>query len=606
MSASEVRRRKKPQAEVNETSTSPSPVANHHSKKKNLESNDNPSQSTKSSSAYDEYAWFIVFLLALSYFILTRTGSTNRNNGLVSKFSKPYKVVVSTIKIGDASDKKKNEETLKSIFYIQKKTNRATDDTSNELVLTLSHPLEVIISSPPDIIYDNNNNTNNVCQSTASYCTQDHTPFLSHLISTTWIHDPELGRGYLLMADVGRSGRIWRWEVGGGPITIGRSLHMERSGCRSGIWVEDGKSCPDNLFGYVSSSTDQGRKESTTTTTSTTTSGFEYGQVFQSTSPPPLLGTASIIVELQRDAERSTEGKNILVAEWGERRIVRVEGETGARTPLVTMLPGEGGDERRLSRPNHLMYTPFGDLLFSDSYESNEGNRVAAIYRLREAVHVPAISVEQSREAHGWTHTTVDGQLEDDSIDIIFQIDGWIDGMALGGSDHSTVFVSVVAESESSWVKTVYKLSLAADENTDDDDAEPALNASTSPTVIYRIESKECRGSNDENHNHIGSKVAIDERGTIYLVTCPSDLTLLSSKDGHVIGSLSLSLDQSHTKMHPSPITSVDFGEDGYIYLTTRESLMRVRSRVKEHSIPTNLVVPRLSKTVRRDKRDKR
>ena len=84
---------------------------------------------------------------------------------------------------------------------------------------------------------------------------------------------------------------------------------MEKSGCRSGIWIENGGKCPENLFGSVGAEREM--KEPTLAT-----SEADYGNEFyQSTSLPPLLGTASIVVELTRDAERSTESKNILVAE---------------------------------------------------------------------------------------------------------------------------------------------------------------------------------------------------------------------------------------------------------------------------------------------------
>ncbi len=48
------------------------------------------------------------------------------------------------------------------------------------------------------------------------------------------------------LSDIWQFNRIWRWEVGGGPITIGRSLHIERNGCRSGLWVD----VVTNIDGY--------------------------------------------------------------------------------------------------------------------------------------------------------------------------------------------------------------------------------------------------------------------------------------------------------------------------------------------------------------------
>lgn len=358
---------------------------------------------------------------------------------------------------------------------------------------------------------------------------------------------------------------------------------MENSGCRSGIWVDGGK-CPENLFSVNTAKLEE------------QTSSTDNPDLMKATLAP-LLGTASIVVELTKDAKRSTEGKNLIVAEWGERRIVRVEGETGARTPLVTLIP-DGDEMRRVHRPNHLMYTPFGDMMFSESYKNDGGELVAAIYLLREAVHVPPVPVEQSREAHGWTHTTADG--EDGryvDVDILFQINGTIDGMALGGFEHSTLFVSVVVKNESGWTKTIYKMSLADE---DGDDVQANDETAVNREVFHSVASNECPDSHRTSLSYIGSNVAIDEKGTLYIAACPSTLTLLSSDDGHVIGRMIL--DESKQS---SSISSVSFGEDGYTYLTTDSRLLRIKSRVKGRSIPTNIIVPPSLKSIRRDKRDK-
>lgn len=416
---------------------------------------------------------------------------------------------------------------------------------------------------------------------------------------------------------------------------------MEKSGCRSGIWVdasdEDGVisgRCPENLFGNVRSFTRNPDRQ-------LSSSAGSDSQLKSLSTLPPLLGTASVAVELHRDAERSSSGKNIVVAEWGEKRIVRVEGETGARTPLVTMLPvstDEKDGMRRTRRPNHLTYTPFGDLLFSDSYQINYDSNgvkdasrrktVGAVYRLREAVHVTPIPVEKSREAHGWTNTTHsnsdnDGRFADGSVDILFQTNGWIDGVALGGSDYSTLYVSVVTFSDDDndfgWTKAVYRLFLVTDD--DDDDAQDhastvEANTSSSHEVFYSVTSKECSDfshGSKSSHFLIGSKLAIDERGTIYMISCPSSVVLLSSINGRVVGKLTLdqfNSDQAHSKSSTREFTSVSFGEDGYFYVTTAHELMRIKCRIKGSSIPTNLVVPPPPKDKqserRRDKRDKR
>lgn len=364
---------------------------------------------------------------------------------------------------------------------------------------------------------------------------------------------------------------------------------MERSGCRSGIWGE----CPENLFG--------GRYGEV---------GFrdEMGSL-EDLQSPPLLGSASIVAELTRDAERATESKNVIVAEWGEKRIVRVEGETGARTPLVTMVPisSQEKDLRRVQHPNHLTYTPFGDLLFSDSYKGSDDQPMATIYRLKEAVHVPPIPVEQSRDAHGWTGTLGShfGEFSTPNIDVLFQTEGWIDGMVLGGSDYSTLFVSMITRSNdegAGWTKTVYKLSLAAEDDDDDAqaDASKTESAEGSPTVFYSMASNNCQLVGNGNNADLmtGSKLAIDAKDTIYMIGCASEVLLLSNDDGHVVGKLTL--DQLHPDESQSAessitreLTSVNFGEDGFIYIATRNELMRIKSRYKGTSIPTNLVVPK-------------
>ena len=78
--------------------------------------------------------------------------------------------------------------------------------------------------------------------------------------------------------------------------------------------------CPENLFGDAAASC-----------TSSSSSSTEASSVARTSDRPPLLGSASLAVELTRNSERSSQGKNLVVAEWGERRIARVEGETGAR-----------------------------------------------------------------------------------------------------------------------------------------------------------------------------------------------------------------------------------------------------------------------------------
>ena len=562
--------------------------------------------SKKRSKEYDEYAWFALFLLAAAYFVITRRGGGihHSRGGLLTSFSEPYEISTSSVSVSPGRNSN-HEEIMRSIFYIAKHQK----GSSSSLTLAHNHQLEVVLSSPHDL---------QECHKTHSNSNEQAIPFLSHLASTTWVHDEDLGRGYLLLSDAGRSGRIWRWEVGGGPITIGRSLHMERSGCRSGLWVndEDGNtnmmsikqtSCPENIF------TDSIIESSCSTKTA---AGV----------PPPLLGSPSLAVELTRDAERASIGKNIAVAEWGEKRIIRVEGESGARTPLVVLVPPPKNHDKalekeeeedtkqsehvsewvRLHRPNHLTYTPFGDLLFSD----NRDNGVGIVYRLKDAVHAQPISAEQSRVAHGWTKTTMEDQDDrQDNIDILFQINGTIDGLALG-SDYSVLYILVATLSG----KTVYQLSLDSDEDEEEDGSGGTTieGLKEGVSVFYRMASENC--GNDQtveakgSNLSVGSKISVDAKGTLYVITCPSTVTLLSTENDQGVANGSLS------SLGSSDFTSVGFGEDGFLYITSSHQLLRVKNRIGGMTLPTNLVVPPPSKPIkgaggdenRRQKRDKK
>lgn len=568
----------------------------------------------KKSKEYDEYAWFAVFLLAAAYFVITRRGGGihHSRGGLLTSFSEPYEISASSVSVSPGRNSN-HEEIMRSIFYIAK---NQKGGSSSSLTLAHNHQLEVVLSSPPDL---------QECHKAHSNSNEQAIPFLSHLASTTWVHDEDLGRGYLLLSDAGRSGRIWRWEVGGGPITIGRSLHMERSGCRSGLWVnnnDDGKTnmmtinqtlCPENIL------TDSIIVESSCTTT--TAAGVS----------PPLLGSPSLAVELTRDAERASIGKNIAVAEWGEKRIIRVEGESGARTPLVVLVPPPKNHDKslekeeeeqledtkqfeqvssewvRIQRPNHLTYTPFGDLLFSD----NRDNGVGIVYRLKDAVHAQPISAEQSRVAHGWTKTKIENQDGmQDNIDILFQINGTIDGLALG-SDYSVLYILVATPSG----KTVYQLSLDSDEDDEEDDGSGGTTGEglkEGVSVFYKMASENC--GNDRTveakgaNLSVGSKLSVDAKGTLYVITCPSSVTLISIEKGQGVAIGSLSAQGS------SDFTSVGFGEDGFLYITSSHQLLRVKNRIGGMTLPTNLVVPPPSKPIkkvggdenRRQKRDKK
>ena len=190
---------------------------------------------------------------------------------------------------------------------------------------------------------------------------------LTDIVSTIWMHDAELGRGFLLLSSASKAGRVWRWERGGGPIPIGKTLFLEQSGCRS--------------------------------------------------KPNCLVGSGAIAIDF-KDKKTSWEGQ-LIVAEWGEQRVIRLE-ESGARTPLIMNVPShmlcqdnttkEEPIMNRIDKPTSMIMTPFGDLVLVD-HSTKCG--VSVIWRLVQATHIPPLqSTWESRMAHKWTKIQHNHHLE--------------------------------------------------------------------------------------------------------------------------------------------------------------------------------------------------
>eukprot|EP00752_Nemacystus_decipiens_P007272 g6509.t1 len=119
-----------------------------------------------------------------------------------------------------------------------------------------------------------------------------------------WVDDEEAGRQYLLFSDIPKN-RIWKWEEGGGLFTLGKSLFLDRSGCR-------GDHC----------------------------------------SALRMPGSNGLML-----AFGSGE---VIMCEHGDRRVTRME-NNGTKTPLATHFNGH-----RLNSPNDLAFSKRGDLYFTD------------------------------------------------------------------------------------------------------------------------------------------------------------------------------------------------------------------------------------------------
>lgn len=395
--------------------------------------------------------------------------------------------------------------------------------------LTLSSPLLIAQQDGPD-----NHNTNN------------------NITSIIWRHDSELGRGYVLLST---NQRVWRWETGGGPIAIGKTLHLDQAGCRSGAFRDCTKS--------TSSSTNE------------------------SSQRIPPLGPGGMAIDFYQK-EHFAEGR-LVISEWGEGRIVRVE-ENGARTPLVVHVPNVCHDKenenesqssqvtRRVHQPTQLLYTPLGDLLFVDHYyQQNSDCRKSAVMILNQAVHVPGLdSLETSRAAHfyDWS-SSPDKKIHSNDNNFTVSLPhvcctfDAIGSMALT-KDYKSVLITV---KQNQSVRLVQMQLYPDDDDDEEDEGAPDKKACTfgEPAVVMEL---------PEDFASSPGSIVMDQHGHIYWAV--NNLILFIHSNYSIMGTLTMD--------NAAQIQSLALGEDGYLYVATSNSLLRLAVKVGPIKVPTDLV----------------
>jgi hypothetical protein len=156
------------------------------------------------------FAWLFVFLPALFYYIHQVVPRISRyRNSSLSPFLhalwKQYTPIAQHVSISTKHYR------MNDIFYISTDSTKphATDERSLSFVKKeLIHPLEQVLDFASS--------------------SSEKLPYLNGLL---WVHDGQLGRGYIVFSDT-FANRIWRWEVGNGPNRP-HPLFMERGrGCR--------------------------------------------------------------------------------------------------------------------------------------------------------------------------------------------------------------------------------------------------------------------------------------------------------------------------------------------------------------------------------------
>jgi hypothetical protein len=371
----------------------------------------------------------------------------------------------------------------------------------------------------------------------------------------TWVEDANLGRGYLLVSDAAYTGKVWRYETGGGLVPIGKSLYLDKSGCRSK---------PDTECGVPF--TEQQSHD---------LSIIEFG-------------SRGICVQVSKDSDRFDMGR-LLVVEGGEKRIVRME-EDGARTPLVI--------DRDI---DHILYTPFGDLLFTEatkrtimeeeigasSEEQHQQEPIIiiekGIYRVKEVINFPSIPFSKNREAHSWNDFDLLNHwaLHDKNVDsseklpvLAYSGMNTITSMIIG-KDLTSLFISGSILTTKGVQNVIVKVPLVDEDN---------LSGSALKIEEYHIFFHMNKVTLKEQGGHApdATAMALDQYGNIF-VAHTGGITILDS-DGDMLATVNLDDD-----VRP---TALLFGNDGYLYMTTKSLLLRYKIKVKGYKYPTNLIVP--------------
>jgi hypothetical protein len=380
------------------------------------------------------------------------------------------------------------------------------------------------------------------------------------VVATTWVEDEEIGRGYLLLSTSAGNGKVFRWEAGGGPIAIGRTLHLQDSGCRSNLYQK----CSVDGTGNTASTTKNPNRH--------TGSGGITVDTFHSDSLPFLM-----------------------VAEYGEGRVVRLE-ENGARTPLIietqqhtTLANGttvEG--QNRLSRPFRLLVTPYGDLMVVD--DATAFGKGFVLWRLPKASDVPALpSLSVSREAHAWNRNNSTG------IPQVFFQSIAMGGMVLDPSGQG-LYVTTMDRDSSSVI--VVRLPLLEDLDDHENESEEEKERDNEQ-IDSTDDSKDAIGAEEERASRaLGSRqsklvfdytaharapgaIEVDNNGNLYMAVENGILVVSKSKD--FVAKIAFSADEK--------IVDLTLGSDKFLYIAMESKLARIRVPNYPLEVKTDLLI---------------
>jgi hypothetical protein len=250
------------------------------------------------------------------------------------------------------------------------------------------------------------------------------------------------------------------------------------------------------------------------------------------------------------------EPPRLIIAEWGEGRIVRLEPESGARTPLVLHHYQEGYG---VQAPKQLLLTAFGDLIILDSRTTTideEGGTSSTtttntLWQLPQVSRIPPLtSLAESRQAHSWSSLPTAPALQ-----LVLE-QPRIGGVAMVPKEWLELYVTMTVND-----KTMLAILSLGDEDTP----------------------RQSRLLMDYSQYTSGpGPVLVDEAGRLYLAVDHGILVV--QPPNKVLGRVS-------TPNITDPILSLTMGEDRFLYIATSEALYRMKTRAKALEMPTNLVI---------------
>ncbi|KAG5175020.1 hypothetical protein JKP88DRAFT_265971 [Tribonema minus] len=367
-----------------------------------------------------------------------------------------------------------------------------------------------------------------------------------------WVSDKEQGREYLLFSDVVNN-RVWKWEEGGGLFTLGKTVFLERSGCRT-----DAERCAQLK---------------------------EPGANGLARVPASLVGNDNDVV--------------LAMCEHGERRVSLMRPD-GTKVALATHHDG-----RRLNSPNDLAFGKNGDLYFTDpSYGLNELEAspereldVNGVYRIR-AAHVkktlllrhdgPALATDGLKKQQQQQQRDLqqgDAQQQQGAVELLEgdmsrpngiafspDFDGYVGCDAYACSDGgalphasvrqrlraATAVCASLAERIAAWLYVA-----------NSDRARPHVRAYKVSKSGRLSEGRVFFDATPLAAGRVGNPdgLKVDAKGNVF-ATGPGGVLILSPKGEHL-----------GTVLTGVKTGNVAFGSDGYLYITANDMLQRVKLR---------------------------